>query len=59
MNIMARDKVVYVGHAVAAVAAKDRNTGLEALKRITFLSDIIFVCPSTVEYVIKVFFIYY
>ena len=34
MNIMARDKVVYVGHAVAAVAAKDRNTGLEALKRI-------------------------
>ena len=34
MNIMARDKVVYVGHAVAAVAAKDRNTGLEALIRI-------------------------
>ena len=34
MNIMARDKVVYVGHAVAAVAAKDRNTGLEALKKI-------------------------
>lgn len=34
MNIMARDKVVYYGHAVAAVAAKDRNTALEALKLI-------------------------
>ena len=34
MNIMARDKVVYFGHAVAAVAAKDRNTGLQALKKI-------------------------
>ena len=37
MNIMARDKVVYFGHAVAAVAAKDRNTGLQALKKIKML----------------------
>lgn len=34
MNIMARDKVAYYGHAVAAVSAKDRNTALEALKKI-------------------------
>ena len=34
MNIMARDKVVYYGHAVAAVSAKDKNTALEALKKI-------------------------
>ncbi len=34
MNIMARDKVVYYGHAVAAVSAKDKNTALEALKEI-------------------------
>ena len=31
---MARDKVVYYGHAVAAVSAKDKNTALEALKEI-------------------------
>ena len=30
MNIMARDKVLYEGHAVAAVAAVDRNTAEEA-----------------------------
>jgi len=34
MNIMAREKVMYVGHAVAAVSAKDRNTAEEALKKI-------------------------
>ena len=34
MNIMARDKVVYYGHAVAAVSAKNKNTALEALKEI-------------------------
>lgn len=34
MNLMARDKVLYVGHAVAAVSAADKNTAQEALKRI-------------------------
>src|SRR5271163_1889933 len=31
MNILARDKVLYDGHAVAAVAASDRHTAEEAL----------------------------
>jgi len=34
MNILARDKVLYDGHAVAAVAASDRHTAEEALRRI-------------------------
>ncbi len=34
MNILARDKVLYDGHAVAAVAATDRNTAEEALRLI-------------------------
>ncbi len=34
MNIMARDKVLYDGHAVAAVAAIDRHTAEEALRLI-------------------------
>ena len=33
-RIMAQDKVVFKGHPVAAVAAIDHNTALEALKRI-------------------------
>ncbi|MEE8363649.1 MAG: xanthine dehydrogenase family protein molybdopterin-binding subunit [Dehalococcoidia bacterium] len=33
-NILASDKVLYRGHAVAAVAAVDRNTAQEAVKRI-------------------------
>ncbi len=33
-NIMASDKVLYKGHVVAAVAAVDRNTASEALRRI-------------------------
>ncbi len=33
-NILAKDKVLYKGHAVAAVAAIDRNTALEATKLI-------------------------
>ena len=33
-NVMALDKVLYKGHVVAAVAAKDQNTALEALKKI-------------------------
>jgi xanthine dehydrogenase molybdenum-binding subunit len=33
-RVMAHDKVVYKGHPVAAVAAVDVNTGLEALKLI-------------------------
>jgi xanthine dehydrogenase molybdenum-binding subunit len=31
MNILARDKVLYDGHAVAAIAASDRHTAEEAL----------------------------
>jgi xanthine dehydrogenase molybdenum-binding subunit len=34
MNIFARDKVLYDGHAVAAVAAVDRHTAEEALRLI-------------------------
>jgi CO/xanthine dehydrogenase Mo-binding subunit len=34
MNILADDKVAYKGHMVAAVAAVDRNTALEAVKAI-------------------------
>jgi len=34
MNILARDKVLYDGHAVAAVAATDRRTAHEALRLI-------------------------
>ena len=34
MNILARDKVLYDGHAVAAVAAADRHTADEALRLI-------------------------
>jgi xanthine dehydrogenase molybdenum-binding subunit len=34
MNILARDKVLYDGHAVAAVAATDRHTAEEALRLI-------------------------
>ncbi|MBI4220623.1 MAG: molybdopterin-dependent oxidoreductase, partial [Chloroflexi bacterium] len=34
MNILAHDKALYKGHMVAAVAAIDRNTALEAVKRI-------------------------
>ncbi|MBI4306687.1 MAG: xanthine dehydrogenase family protein molybdopterin-binding subunit [Chloroflexi bacterium] len=34
MNILAQDKVLYKGHMVAAVAAVDRNTASEAVKRI-------------------------
>jgi xanthine dehydrogenase molybdenum-binding subunit len=34
MNILARDKVLYDGHAVAAVAAIDRHTADEALRLI-------------------------
>jgi CO/xanthine dehydrogenase Mo-binding subunit len=33
-NLMAKDKVLYRGHVVAAVAAIDRNTAQEAVKRI-------------------------
>ena len=33
-NILARDKVLYKGHAVAAVSANDRNTAKEACKLI-------------------------
>ncbi len=33
-NLLAKDKVLYKGHAVAAVAASDRNTALEATKLI-------------------------
>jgi xanthine dehydrogenase molybdenum-binding subunit len=33
-RVMAHDKVVFKGHPVAAVAAIDQNTGLEALKLI-------------------------
>ena len=33
-NILASDKVLYAGHVVAAVAAVDRNTAAEAIKRI-------------------------
>ncbi|MEX0927598.1 MAG: xanthine dehydrogenase family protein molybdopterin-binding subunit [Dehalococcoidia bacterium] len=33
-NIMAADKVLYKGHVVAAVAAVDRNTAQEAVRRI-------------------------
>lgn len=33
-NVMASDKVLYKGHIVAAVAAADRNTALEAAKLI-------------------------
>ena len=34
MNILARDKVLYDGHAVAAVATSDRHTAEEALRLI-------------------------
>jgi CO/xanthine dehydrogenase Mo-binding subunit len=34
MNILADKKVTYKGHMVAAVAAVDRNTAIEAVKRI-------------------------
>jgi xanthine dehydrogenase molybdenum-binding subunit len=34
MNILARDKVLYDGHAVAAVAASDQHTAEEALRLI-------------------------
>src|SRR5215471_20300073 len=34
MNVLARDKVLYDGHAVAAVAAIDRHTAEEALRLI-------------------------
>jgi xanthine dehydrogenase molybdenum-binding subunit len=34
MNILARDKVLYDGHAIAAVAASDRHTAEEALRLI-------------------------
>ncbi len=34
MNILARDKALYDGHAVAAVAASDRHTAEEALRLI-------------------------
>ena len=34
MNIMAKDKVLYKGHAVAAVCASDLNTAEEAIKKI-------------------------
>ena len=33
-NIMAKDKVMYKGHVVAAVAAIDRNTAQEAVRKI-------------------------
>ena len=33
-NIMAKDKVMYIGHVVAAVAAIDRNTAQEAVRKI-------------------------
>ena len=33
-NVMASDKVLYSGHVVAAVAAVDRNTATEAVRRI-------------------------
>ena len=33
-NVMAADKVLYRGHVVAAAAAADRNTALEAIARI-------------------------
>ena len=33
-NLLAKDKVLYKGHAVAAVAAIDRNTAIEATKLI-------------------------
>jgi len=33
-NVMAFDKVLYKGHVVAAVAAKDQNTAFEAVKKI-------------------------
>ncbi len=33
-NVMASDKVLYRGHVVAAVAAVDRNTATEAVRRI-------------------------
>ena len=33
-NLLAKDKVLYKGHAVAAVAAVDRNTAIEATKLI-------------------------
>ena len=34
MNIMAKDKVLYKGHAVAAVCGSDLNTAQEAIKKI-------------------------
>ncbi len=33
-NVLADDRVLYAGHAVAAVAARDRNTAIEAAKLI-------------------------
>ncbi|WP_420549085.1 xanthine dehydrogenase family protein molybdopterin-binding subunit [Curvivirga sp.] len=40
-NIMARDKVLYEGHAVAAVAATSRAIALKALKKIKVVYDIL------------------
>jgi len=40
-RIMAHDKVVFKGHPVAAVAAIDQNTALEAIKRIDVEYDVL------------------
>jgi xanthine dehydrogenase molybdenum-binding subunit len=40
-KLMARDKVVYKGHPVAAVAASDQNTAIEALKLIEVEYDVL------------------
>lgn len=38
-NILADDRVLYAGHAVAAVAARDRNTAIEAAKLVRVMYE--------------------
>lgn len=45
-RVMAYDKVLFQGHAVAAVAAVDKNTALEAAKRIRVTYDPLPAVPS-------------
>jgi xanthine dehydrogenase molybdenum-binding subunit len=40
-NILARDKVLYCGHAVAAVAASDPHTAAEALEKIQVTYEVL------------------
>jgi CO/xanthine dehydrogenase Mo-binding subunit len=52
-NLLAKDKVLYKGHAVAAVAAIDRNTALEATKLIKVVYEPLPVVSSVEQAMAK------